>query len=264
VTVPDRWSDGGAYERFMGRWSKPLAERFLAWLAPGPDLRWLDVGCGTGALAEAIVETASPAEVTGVDPSQAFVDAAAARLDGRNARFLVGDAQQLPLDDDEVDAAVSGLVLNFVADSSQAVAEMARVVRSGGLVGSYVWDYGDGMTFLREFWKAAAELDPRAAELDEGVRFPLTRRDGLAETFAAAALDAIETAALELPTHFADFDDFWSPFLGGVGAAPSYVASLDAEAQERLRQSLAARLPREADGSIRLTARAWAARGTPS
>jgi SAM-dependent methyltransferase len=248
----------------MGRWSRKVAPLFLAWLGVPPGAAWADIGCGTGVLTAAVLGACAPSCVVGIDTAEAFLRTAEAQVRDPRASFRKGDMQAIPEGDDVFDAAVSGLVLNFVADSSQAVAEMARVVRSGGLVGSYVWDYGDGMTFLREFWKAAAELDPRAAELDEGVRFPLTRRDGLAETFAAAALDAIETAALELPTHFADFDDFWSPFLGGVGAAPSYVASLDAEAQERLRQSLAARLPREADGSIRLTARAWAARGTPS
>jgi SAM-dependent methyltransferase len=244
----------------MGRWSALVAERFLAWLAPEPGGRWLDVGCGTGALAEQILARSAPAEVVGVDPAPAFVEAAAARLGSDTARFLVADAQSVPLGDEEFDAAVSGLVLNFVPDPERAVAEMRRTVRSDGLVAAYVWDYADGMEFLREFWDAAAGLDPGAEQLHEGRRFPIAGREGVAEVFAATKLEAIGVTAITIPTTFADFDDFWSPFLAGQGPAAAYVASLPAESRDRLRDELERRLPREADGSIALSARAWATR----
>jgi SAM-dependent methyltransferase len=261
VTVADPWTGAAAYERFMGRWSAAVAERFLSWLAAEPGGRWLDVGCGTGALAAQIVARAAPAEVVGVDPSSAFVEAAAARLGSDTARFLVADAQSIPLGDEEFDAAVSGLVLNFVPDPERAVAEMRRTVRSGGLVAAYVWDYADGMEFLREFWDAAASLDPGAAQLDEGRRFEITGRDGVAEVFAANSLEAIGVTGITIQTTFANFDDFWSPFLGGQGPAASYVASLSAESRDRLRDELERSLPREPDGTIALSARAWATRG---
>lgn len=244
----------------MGRWSSAVAERFLAWLAPEPGWRWLDVGCGTGALAGQILGRASPAEVVGIDPAPAFVEAAAARLGNDTARFLVADAGSIPLGGEEFDAAVSGLVLNFVPDPERAVAEMRRTVHSGGLVAAYVWDYADGMEFLREFWDAAAELDLGAAQLHEGRRFPIARRDGVAEVFAAVELEAIAVTGITIPTVFADFEDFWSPFLGGQGPAPSYVASLTGESRARLRDELERRLSRAPDGSIVLSGRAWATR----
>jgi SAM-dependent methyltransferase len=244
----------------MGRWSSAVAERFLAWLAPEPGWRWVDVGCGTGALAGQILGRASPAEVVGIDPAPAFVEAAAARLGNDTARFLVADAGSIPLGGEEFDAAVSGLVLNFVPDPERAVAEMRRTVHPGGLVAAYVWDYADGMEFLREFWDAAQGLDPGAVQLHEGRRFPITGRNGVADVFAVSKLEAIEVTAITIRTPFADFEDFWSPLLGGQGPAASYVASLPDESRDRLRDELERRLPREADGSIALSARAWATR----
>ena len=135
------WASGAAYEPYVGRWSRLVAPEFLRWLAIRNGARWLDVGCGTGAVVEAILRQAAPSEVIGVDPSAAYVEYARARIIGPRVRFEVGAASALPFDDAQLDAVVSGLVLNFVPDAVQALAEMVRVTRQGGIVGAYVWDY---------------------------------------------------------------------------------------------------------------------------
>jgi SAM-dependent methyltransferase len=260
VASGDLWETGEAYERYVGRWSRPVAERFLAWLAIPRGARWLDVGCGTGALSAGIL-AAEPEAVTGVDPSEGFLDLARARVQDARVRFELGDAQALPLADGAVDAAVSGLVLNFVPDQPRAIREMMRVVRPGGTVALYVWDYAGGMQLMRHFWDAAGEVDPKARELDEGSRFPICQPGALADLFRAAGFGAVATDAIDVPTVFLDFDDYWTPFLGGQGPAPGYCMSLSERQRGRLREALAARLPIAPDGTILLIARAWAVRG---
>ena len=238
-----------------------MAPEFLGRLAIPPGRRWLDVGCGTGALTEAILGRCDPSSVVGVDPSEAFVAHARQTVVDPRARFVVGSAAATGLDDGEVDVVVSGLVLNFVPDIGAALAEARRVVRRGGVVAGYVWDYADGMQLLRRFWDAAVALDPAARALDEGVRFPHAAPEPLAAAFTAAGLEAVEVQPIEVPTTFFDFDDLWAPFLSGTGPAPGYAASLAGPAQNVLRDRLRASVAPEPDGSIRLTARAWAAQG---
>jgi SAM-dependent methyltransferase len=256
------WAVGEAYEAYIGRWSRAVAQVFVSWLSEPSGRRWLDVGCGTGALAAAILELAEPVSATGVDPSHGFVEHARTAARDTRAAFLQGDAEALPVEDGSFDVVVSGLVINFVPDPRRAVAEMARVTRTGGTIAAYVWDYADGMQLIRRFWDAAGRLDPAAATLDEGTRFPLCRPQPLEHLFREAGLVETRIGAIEVPTVFRDFEDFWTPFLGGQGPAPSYLVSLDDARRESLRESLRDSLPLAADGSIELTARAWAVRGS--
>ncbi|GAB3942755.1 class I SAM-dependent methyltransferase [Micromonospora vulcania] len=256
------WADGDAYEAYVGRWSRLVAADFLTGLDAPPGRHWLDVGCGTGALTSTILTGADPVRVTGVDRSAGFVGNARARVGDARATFQVGDAGALPLSDHSADVVVSGLTLNFVPEPARAVAEFARVVRPAGTVAAYVWDYADGMAMMRYFWSAAGQFDPVAAELDEGRRFTMCSPDGLRELWNDAGLGEVSVRPVEVPTVFTDFADYWTPFLGGQGAAPAYVATLAEPDRIALRSLLAARLPIESDGSIRLTARAWAVRGT--
>ena len=258
----DTWAAGDLYEPYVGRWSRQVAPALLAWLQVPPHAAWLDVGCGTGALTQAILAGAQPASVVGIDASPGFVDYAQGHVADPRASFSVGDAQALPVETDRFDAAVSALVLNFVPKPELAVAEMARAVRPGGTVAAYVWDYAAGMELIRRFWDAAVELDPAAADLDEARRFPLCRPAPLEALFAASGLEAVEVRPLDVATVFRDFDDYWTPFLGGQGPAPGYAMSLDEAARSRLRERLRATLPSRSDGAIALGARAWAARGT--
>ncbi|MEX0284456.1 MAG: methyltransferase domain-containing protein [Paracoccaceae bacterium] len=256
----DAWEAGQSYETFMGRWSSRIAHQFLDWLGVSQDKDWADIGCGTGALTRAVLEKSAPRSVSGVEPSPGLLSHAASLTDDPRARFAVGGAEAVPLEDDSVDVAASGLVLNFVPDRLQALKEMKRILRPGGTMGFYVWDYpGGGMGFLDAFWKAAAELDPKAAELDEGARFAFCSEPELAALMAQIDAHA-EIAAIEQQTEFATFDDFFTPFTLGAGPAPGYYASLDAEKQETLRSVLAKRLG--TDGPLRLPARAWAVKAT--
>lgn len=260
--VKDNWSSGASYEPYVGRWSRLVAHEFLAWLAVPPEQRWLDVGCGTGALTQSILSVAEPAAVTGVDRSEGFIAYARATIPDVRASFAVGDAQALPAESDAFDAAVSGLALNFVPDSARAAAEMARATRPGGMVAAYVWDYSGQMQFMRFFWDAAIAVDSKARDLDEGPRFPLCHPEALERLLSAANLHDVATHAIDIPTVFRDFDDYWSPFLGGQGSAPTYAMSLDEERRVAIRERLRATLPIAADGSISLVARAWAVRGS--
>lgn len=255
------WTSGEGYNRYVGRWSRAVARDFLLWLGVPPGSSWLDVGCGTGALTGAILASAHPTALEGMDPSEAFVNHVRGAVRDARASFCVGRAESLPFEDGRFDATVSGLVLNFVPDHGAALAEMHRVTAAGGLVGAYVWDYAGKMEMLRYFWDAAAELDWLAETADEGARFTLCHREALVEAFASAGLQDIDVRAIDAATVFPDFDDFWSPFLSGQAPAPSYNMSLTEEKRGELRELIRSRLPIKQDGSIRLVARAWAARG---
>lgn len=257
--MDDVWSHGDAYERFMGRWSRRVATRFVDWLDARPGLRWADVGCGSGALTATVLKQAAPTSVLGVDPSEAQVAEASQRVGEARADFQLGTADDLPAG--AFDVVVSGLVLNFVPDPVAAAAAMARAA-PGGVVASYIWDYAEGMQLLRTFWDVAVALDPAVANLHEGHRFHLPTTDALAEVWTSAGLRDVDSTAITVPTVFEDFDDFWSPFLGGQGPAAGYVASLRDTPRKKLRAALEGELRPDPDGRIHLSARAWAVRGT--
>ncbi|TXL72014.1 class I SAM-dependent methyltransferase [Vineibacter terrae] len=258
----DAWRAGGSYDLYMGRWSRQLAPAFLDWLNPADQLDWLEIGVGTGALSEAVMARCRPASFTGMDASEAFLELARTNVADQRAAFLLGDARAVPVDSDSVDMIVSGLVLNFVPDREKALAEMKRVARNGGTVGFYVWDYpGRGMEMMRAFWEAAVALDPDARDLAEDRRFPFCNPDGLTALAEGAGLRAVDCVAVEVPTVFTDFEDYWHPFTLGAGPAPGYCMSLDPGSQQQLKERLARDLPRRPDGSIALKARAWAVRG---
>ena len=257
----DVWASGDAYEKYVGRWSRLVAREFIRWLAIPANRQWLDVGSGTGALSQTILNLANPKSVKGIDRSEQFIATARERVNRQNVEFTTGDAQNLPVESEIYDAAVSGLVLNFVPQPERMVAEMARAVRKNGTVALYVWDYAKKMQFMRHFWNAAAALDPAAFELDEGRRFPLNNPEALAELFQDAGIRHAEAWSIDIPTDFKNFDDFWNPILGGQGPAAGYVMSLNEENRAKLRERLYNSLPFAVDGSISLIARAWAVKG---
>lgn len=260
VRTTDNWDAADAYDAYMGRWSRLVAVAFLEWLDIPPGGVWLDVGCGTGALSSAICAEADPVSITGVDPSPEFVERARGLSCTDIADFAVAGASTLPYSDGIFDVAVSGLVLNFLPDPIEALREQARVVAPSGTVAAYVWDYAAGMRMLRHFWDVAGRIAYSAVALDEAVRFPDANLAGLQDRFEAAGLDPTASTALDVEITFGDFDEVWTPFLSGQGPAPGFVARLDDADRAALRDALAAALPLEADGSIRLAARAWAIR----
>jgi SAM-dependent methyltransferase len=258
----DVWSSAESYDAYVGRWSRLVAAGFVGWLDRPPGARWLDVGCGTGALTEAVLSAAAPSDVVGVDPSPAFVARAAETVPDPRVSFDVGDARSLPVEDGSFDAAVSGLMLNFVPERTAVLGEMRRAVGAGGVVAAYVWDYPDGMQLMSAYWDAVLDLDLGEPTTHEGVRFGFCRPEPLRAMFTAAGLGDVDTTEIVVPTVFRDFDDFWAPFLGGTGAAPAHLASLPPDQQTALRDGVRDRLPAADDGSVRLTARAWAVRGS--
>jgi SAM-dependent methyltransferase len=259
--VSDTWQRGSPYEQYVGRWSRQVAAPFLSWLSIPAGRRWLDVGCGTGALCAAIVDRSSPSSVVGVEPSEGFLKTAQENL-ADQVVLHQGTATAIPLGDASVDVVVSGLVLNFIPDQRAALLEMARVTRKDGTIAAYVWDYAGRMELMRFFWDAAVELDPEAAKLDEGVRFPMCRPEALEKLFASAELEEVEVTPIDIATPFTNFDDYWQPFLGGQGPAPAYAMSLDEAARVHLKDRIRERMPAAARGSISLTARAWAVRAS--
>jgi len=223
--------------------------------------RWLDVGCGTGVLSSKILEMTAPKEVLAIDSSDTFIAFAKQALQDIRIRFQVGDASRLPVETDYFDRVVSGLALNFIPNPLIAVREMVRTTHTGGLIAAYVWDYAKKMQMLRYFWDAAIATAPSAKKSDEGRRFPLCQPTALEALFQKAGLKDVVVQAIDVPTVFKDFNDYWTPFLGGQGPAPGYVMSLNPDQRTTLAEKLRTSLPLSSDGSITLITRAWAVRG---
>ena len=193
------WASASAYDAFMGRWSRLVAASSSTGWPRRPAPPGSTSAVAPACSARPYSTGAKPSRVTAVDPSEPFVEAAAARLAGRPVDTRVGDAMSLPLDDGAFDVTVAGLVLNFVPEPATGVGEMARVTRVGGNVAAYVWDYAEGMQMLRRFWDAAIEIDPRAADLDEGSLFSVTRPDVLRGVFEDARLGEVEVSGDRRP-----------------------------------------------------------------
>lgn len=260
--TPDNWTTGEAYELFMGRWSKAVAAEFIRWLHPAAGWDWLEVGCGTGALTQAVLEHASPAFMLASDLSPQFLSFTRSTMPHPSLAFVTASAADLPLANERFDAAVSGLVLNFFPDPLAALHSMRSRLRPGRRLAAYVWDYAEGMEFLRIFWEEAVALDPPAAVLDERYRFPICRQEALVQLFRDAGLTSVDSQALHIDISFADFESYWTPFLGATGPAPSYVSSLHPQDRENLRQRLEERFAVSGGSPIRLSARAWAVCGS--
>ncbi len=260
VSFEVTWKLGDSYEYFMGRWSRLVARAFMKWLSPSSGLKWIDIGCGSGALSDAIINNCKPAKITAIDQSDGFVKEVQKRL-GNLVHCQVGNALALPVEDNSVNFAVSGLVLNHISEPIKALTEMKRVTTSGGTVAIYVWDYSGKMDLLNRFWDTAVTIDPRVSALHQRHFFPYSTVKGLIEQFETAGLVDIESAPIDIETHFQDFDDYWKPFLGGQGVAPTYLMSLDESDRQKLRDRLFESLPILGDGSIRMVSRAWAVKG---
>lgn len=255
----DAWREGQSYDLYMGRWSALIAERFLPWLDPPAEADWVEVGCGTGALSRAVLQQARPRSLLGLDRSEDFIAVARDQTDDPRARFDIGDALDLPLPDGSVDVATSALMLNFLPDMAQGLREMQRVLRRGGLLCFYVWDYpGGGMGLIDRFWRTAEKVFPTAAELNESRRFPRCTEAGLRRLCAEVGLPDCSVTAIERSSEFPDFESFWHPFTLRAGPAPGYVASLSPKDLGLLREALAQDVGPERP--ITLPARVWAVR----
>ena len=242
-----------AYDRFMGRYSTPLAPLFADFAGVDAGQRVLDVGCGPGALTAELVTRLGPAAVSAVDPSESFVGAALERHPAVDVRRA--GAEQLPFDDDQFDASLAQLVVHFMADPVAGLAEMRRVTCPGGVVAACVWDHHGGGSPLSMFWKAVHQLEPGA--VDQGERAG-TREGHLAELLRDAGLRDVEAGALSVTVVHPSFEDWWEPFTIGVGPAGAYVAGLDDVGRARLSELCRAMQP---PAPFDVTATAWTARG---
>jgi SAM-dependent methyltransferase len=242
-----------AYDRFMGRYSAPLAPLFADFAKISTGQRVLDVGCGPGALTAVLVDRLRPDAVSAVDPSESFVAAARDRYPGVDVRL--GAAELLPFEDGSFDAALAQLVVHFMSQPVDGLREMARVTRSGGVVAACVWDLAGDSGPLNLFWRAARELDP---EVEDESHLAGTREGHLAELFHSGGLHEIEIGTLSIGVKHATFEDWWEPFTLGVGPAGRYAAGLDTGRQTRLRELCRELLP---ETPFVIDARAWAARG---
>jgi SAM-dependent methyltransferase len=258
-----RASDGAAYERFLGRWSRLLAGPFAELALPPDHGRVLDVGCGTGSLALTLAERGAREQVAGIDIAAPYIAFARSRPGAAGIGFAVGDACRLPYGDRSFAAALAQLSLNFVPNAAQAVREMRRVVQPGGVVAAAVWDFRGGLVFQRLFWDTAAGLDPGAGKArDRLFSGALALPDGLPALWRDCGLTTVERGSITIRMEYADFADYWEPLLGGQGPVGAYVEGLPAQRRaliaERVRAAFLSGAP---DGPRSLTATAWAVRG---
>jgi ubiquinone/menaquinone biosynthesis C-methylase UbiE len=257
---PIRFNDGKAYERMMGRWSRIAGDQFIDWIEAPKGLRWVDVGCGNGAFTEVLIGRASPAAVTGIDPSEGQISYARTRPGAAMAQFQIGDAQSLPFADDSFDAASMALVIAFLDDPGKAAAEMARVVRPGGLVATYMWSFPDGFP-LRPLGMAMKSLglnplappNVKAGDLEN-----------LSHYWQQAGLRSVETRVIRIQILFADFDDFWQSASAPAGPSGQAITALSPDEREEVKARLRKQLPVAADGRITYEAIANAVKGKVS
>ena len=252
------FTDAAAYERLMGRWSRRAGDVFLEWLSPAPDLRWLDIGCGTGVFTEQIARHGSPAAVVGIDPSREQVAFAETRAGLEAAEFRVGDGQDLPFPDESFDVAVMALVIHFVPDPARAVTEMARVLRPGGLGASYVWDHesGGSPTAAVPVAMKAIGLSPPSPPSPHATFLP-----ALEELWRAAGFAGIATRTITIAVEFEDFEEFWHAMTAPVGSSGSAMAEMSPHDRQRLRAVLQERIPVTGEGRVVYEARANAIKG---
>ena len=252
------WNDAIGYEAYVGHWSRAVAPRFLAWLAPAPRLRWLDVACGTGALTSAILTLCDPEEVIGLDTSSDYLSAAQKSCMGSRVRFVNGDATVLSFPSKTFDVCVSGLALNFIA-FGRSLAEQYRLIRPAGTIAAYVWDYAGEYEFARRFWDAALRIDPRAGAFDPGRKATICGEQGLRDAFVAAGCTRVETCVFDDSGEFPSREAYWQAFDVRQGSTYDYLSLLTEEQRLRLKTSLLSTM--NPHGPVKLRIRALAIKG---
>jgi ubiquinone/menaquinone biosynthesis C-methylase UbiE len=260
----DLWTDGVLYENYTGRWSRLIADKFIDWLEV-KQVRFkscIDMGCGTGALSEALLANGACASLTCLDRSLAYLSFAKQRILSSGVEFVQGDVQSTSLAASGYSLVVSGLVVNFVDSPAKMLREMLRLGRSGGVLGLYIWDFAEGMEPIRKFWDAAHKCNaPNVRKFDAGVRFPICQRDNLLRSITEAGWLEPKVAPVEIHARFKNFDDYWAPFLSGQGTGPAFAVGLTEEMREKVRKALMSLVTVSPDEPFTLRTRAWAAKG---
>jgi ubiquinone/menaquinone biosynthesis C-methylase UbiE len=256
--APTQFTDAAAYERFTGRWSRAVASVFLHWLAVRAGATWLDVGCGTGILAETLLQLCAPAGIHGIDSAQAQIEAAERGPAAVAAHFQVGDARQLPFPDRSFDVVASALVINFVPEPELAIAEMRRVVRAGGVVAGFVWDFAEERSPSGPLRSAMRRL---GVEVPSVPGTEASRMGALEALFRAAGLEQIETRAIDVCLSYENFEDFWQAQTPGYSPTTKIIKAMNDGDRSRLVRAIESSLPRGPGGSIEYCARANAIKG---
>jgi ubiquinone/menaquinone biosynthesis C-methylase UbiE len=251
------FTDGEAYEKRMGRWSRIVGEAFLDWLDLPKGLRWIDVGCGNGAFTEVLISRCGPSAVSGIDPSEGQLNYARTRSSAKLAEFRVGDAQALPYQDRSFDAAAMALAISFVPDPVKAAAEMARVVKPGGLVATYMWDLPGGGIPIQPMFRALKSLG--IAVSVPGIE--VSREDKMRAVWEKAGLQSIDTRVIRIPVSYAGFNDFWQSYSVPEGPSGVAIRKMSTPQIEQLKTTLRKDLPTDSDGHIAYEAFANAVRG---
>jgi ubiquinone/menaquinone biosynthesis C-methylase UbiE len=251
------FTDGAAYERRMGRWSRLVGEVFLDWIAAPPGLRWVDVGCGNGAFTEVLIARCKPTTVNAVDPSEGQLSYARTRPGTKLAQFRIGDAQALPYDDRSFDAATMALAISFIPDPLKAAREMMRVVRPGGPVATYMWDLPAGGIPVAPMYRALQSLGITASM--PGIE--VTRREAMQALWEQAGFQSVETRVIRIQVAYADFDDFWESYKVPEGPAGLAIRKMSPPEIENLKVRLREHLPIAADGTIKYESFANAVKG---
>lgn len=254
---PPKFSDGEAYEKMMGRWSRMAGEKFLDWLTPPSGLRWLDVGCGNGAFTELLVDRTSPKFVEGIDPSEGLLARANQRIHRNKANFSIGDAASLPYQENQFDAAVMALVINFLPEPLKAVKEMIRVVKSGGMISTYIWDISGGGFTMEPIRKALNEMDVAAPVPGAEI----TKMDNLTRTWEDAGLNQIQGKRIDIVLVYDDFEDFWLANTSIPNSVANAIARLPTNDIEILKEKLRSSLSIDDAGRVSYRAFANAVRG---
>ena len=255
--APNLFTDGKAYERLMGRWSRLAGEKFLDWVDAPKNLKWLDAGCGNGAFTEVLIARCAPASVIGVDPSEGQLAYARGRPGAKGAEFRVADAQALPFPDNSFDAASMALVIVFIPDPAKAARELARVVRPGGIAATYMWEFPNGFHLA----PLAAAMKDLGHTPPERPNVEASTRDAMRAIWTQAGFSAIESEVIRIRLNFSSFDDFWDSNTVPVGPSGKALSELTPSAREQLKARLRERLPIAADGSIAYEAFANAVKG---
>ncbi len=252
------FTDGAAYERMMGSWSRSAGSVFVDWLDMAPDLRWLDVGCGTGTFTQLLLDIAHPHAVGAVDPSEDQIAFARTTPAAKSVNFQVGTAQSLPFADDSFDVATMALVITFLPEPAKAIAEMKRVVKPGGTIGTYVWDFASGGSPVQPLRAAIEALGVPIAPTS-GHQHSI--REALGGIFSAAALNQVATRMIEIDVSYPDFDSYWRSQTGLANNVVQYLQKMTAADVERVKMYLREHLPKDQAGRIAYKARASAAKG---
>jgi ubiquinone/menaquinone biosynthesis C-methylase UbiE len=253
VEAAPNYDDSAGYERFMGRWSRAVAPVFLDWVHAPAGASWLEVGCGTGAFTETVLDRCAPASVSAVDHSDAQIASARTRFRSRQVDFRVADGQALPFPDESFDVVASALVINFLPDRPRAVGEMRRVLRKSGVIAAYVWDFAAERSpsgpVRRSMRRLGAEVPPLPGTQDSTL-------DALASLFEEAGLEEIEVRTIEATVAYVDFEDFWQAQTPAYLPTSKTIAAMSPAERSRLTEAVRAELPAASGGRIEYSARA--------